>query len=87
MVLNLAAALGRCPLIAILRGVRADEAEEIATTLEAAGIVIIEVPLNSPDPIDSIARLARRFGGRLLIGGARCGVPGRSRLSPRRAGG
>lgn len=60
--------LGRCPLIAILRGVQPDEVEEIAGTLEAAGIAIIEVPLNSPDPIDSIARLARRFGERLLIG-------------------
>ncbi len=68
MALNLAATLGRCPLVAILRGVRPDEAEEIATALEGAGIAIVEVPLNSPDPIDSIARLARRFGERLLIG-------------------
>ncbi len=68
MALNLAASLGRCPLIAILRGVQPDEVEEIAMALEAAGIAIIEVPLNSPDPIDSIARLAARFGERLLIG-------------------
>ncbi len=68
MTANLAAALGRCPLVAILRGVQPDEVEEIATTLEAAGIAIVEVPLNSPDPIDSIARLARRFGERLLVG-------------------
>ncbi|MDE2332903.1 MAG: 2-dehydro-3-deoxy-6-phosphogalactonate aldolase [Rhodospirillales bacterium] len=68
MALKLAEALGRCPLVAILRGVRPEEAEEIATTLEAAGIVIVEVPLNSPDPLDSIARLARRFAGRLLVG-------------------
>ncbi len=60
--------LTRCPLIAILRGVKPSEVEAIGSTLEAQGIAIIEVPLNSPDPIDSIARLARRFGDRLLIG-------------------
>lgn len=60
--------LDRCPLIAILRGVRPDESESIAVALEAAGITIIEVPLNSPQPLDSIARLARAFGDRLLIG-------------------
>ncbi len=60
--------LARSPLIAILRGVRPDEVEAIGEALEAAGIAIIEVPLNSPDPLDSIARLAARFGDRLLIG-------------------
>jgi 2-dehydro-3-deoxyphosphogalactonate aldolase len=68
MALTLAMALARCPLIAILRGVQPQEVEEIAEALAAAGLAIIEVPLNSPDPIDSIARLARRFGDRLLIG-------------------
>ena len=60
--------LARCPLIAILRGVRPDEATPIAAALEAAGIAIVEVPLNSPDPLASIAALARGFGPRLLIG-------------------
>jgi 2-dehydro-3-deoxyphosphogalactonate aldolase len=60
--------LARCPLIAILRGVRPDEVTAITTALETAGIAIIEVPLNSPDPISSIATLARTFGDRLLIG-------------------
>ncbi len=60
--------LKRCPLVAILRGVRPDEVEAIADALEAAGVAIIEVPLNSPEPLDSIARLVRRFGERLLIG-------------------
>ena len=60
--------LQHCPLIAILRGVRPDEVETIGAALEAAGIFIIEVPLNSPQPIDSIRRLAARFGARLLIG-------------------
>lgn len=60
--------LKRCPLIAILRGIRPEEAEPVGAALEAAGIAIIEVPLNSPQPLDSIARLARRFGDRLLVG-------------------
>jgi 2-dehydro-3-deoxyphosphogalactonate aldolase len=58
----------RCPLIAILRGVRPDEVEEIGETLVDAGFAIIEVPLNSPDPLDSIARLARRLAGRAVVG-------------------
>ena len=60
--------LHRCPLVAILRGVRPDEVEAIGDALAEAGIAIVEVPLNSPDPLDSIARLARRLGDRLLIG-------------------
>ncbi len=60
--------LARSPLVAILRGVKPDEVEAIADALETAGIAIIEVPLNSPDPLDSIARLAKNFGARLLIG-------------------
>jgi 2-dehydro-3-deoxyphosphogalactonate aldolase len=60
--------LKRCPLIAILRGVRPEECEAIAAALEDAGVAIVEVPLNSPAALDSIARLARRFGERLLIG-------------------
>lgn len=60
--------LGRCPLIAILRGVAPEEVIGIGTALEQAGIAIVEVPLNSPRPIDSIGRLARHFGGRMLIG-------------------
>jgi len=60
--------LTRCPLVAILRGVRPDEVAAIATAMEGAGIAIIEVPLNSPDPLASIAMLARDFGDRLLVG-------------------
>lgn len=58
----------RCPLVAILRGVRPEEVEAIGGALLAAGFSIIEVPLNSPDPLDSIGRLARRFGDEALIG-------------------
>lgn len=62
------AAFERCPLIAILRGVRPDEVEQIGEALVEAGFTIIEVPLNSPQPLDSIARLARRLEGRAVVG-------------------
>jgi 2-dehydro-3-deoxyphosphogalactonate aldolase len=58
----------RCPLVAILRGVQPHEVEEIGSALIAAGISMIEVPLNSPDPFSSIERLARRFRDNALIG-------------------
>ena len=66
--MDLAALLAACPLVAILRGIRPDEAEAVGEALVAAGLRIIEVPLNSPDPMDSIARLQRRFGDTALIG-------------------
>ncbi|KRC80345.1 2-dehydro-3-deoxy-6-phosphogalactonate aldolase [Sphingomonas sp. Root241] len=62
------AAFARCPLIAILRGVAPHEVEAIGDALVDAGFTLIEVPMNSPDPLDSIARLARRFEGRAVIG-------------------
>ncbi|MEG3171149.1 2-dehydro-3-deoxy-6-phosphogalactonate aldolase [Sphingomonas sp. ZB1N12] len=58
----------KCPLIAILRGVKPDEVEAIGDALVEAGFTILEVPMNSPDPLDSIARLARRFEGRAVVG-------------------
>jgi 2-dehydro-3-deoxyphosphogalactonate aldolase len=51
--------LSRMPIVAILRGVRPHEALGVARALVAAGVRIIEVPLNSPDPLDSIEALAR----------------------------
>jgi 2-dehydro-3-deoxyphosphogalactonate aldolase len=60
--------LGQCPLVAIIRGVTPDEAEAIGSALFEAGIRIIEVPLNSPHPLASIERLAKRFGEDALIG-------------------
>ncbi len=60
--------LRRCPLVAILRGIKPEEAEPICTTLEEAGIVIVEVPFNSPNALSSIATLSRVFGDRILIG-------------------
>jgi 2-dehydro-3-deoxyphosphogalactonate aldolase len=66
--MDIAGLLTACPLVAILRGVRPDEVEAVGDALVNAGLMIIEVPLNSPDPFDSIARLVRRFGTRVLIG-------------------
>jgi 2-dehydro-3-deoxyphosphogalactonate aldolase len=65
---DLKAWLARCPLIAILRGVKPNEVVDIAAALGAHGIVIIEVPMNSPEPVESIRRLTQKFGGRMLIG-------------------
>src|SRR3954463_12486402 len=62
------AAFARCPLVAILRGVKPDEVEAIGEALVEAGFMLIEVPLNSPDPLESIARLSRSFAGRAVIG-------------------
>ena len=56
------------PLIAILRGLEPDEAVEIGEALFDAGFRCLEVPLNSPRPLDSIARLAARFGDEMLVG-------------------
>jgi 2-dehydro-3-deoxyphosphogalactonate aldolase len=61
-------ALTALPVVAILRGLRPEEAEAVGAALVEAGLTIIEVPLNSPEPLASIERLARRFGDRALIG-------------------
>lgn len=55
-------------IIAILRGITPPEAEAHAEALIDAGITTLEVPLNSPDPWDSIARLLKRFGNDARIG-------------------
>jgi 2-dehydro-3-deoxyphosphogalactonate aldolase len=56
------------PLIAILRGIQPDEAVTVAEVLLANGFRILEVPLNSPRPYESIARLMDYAGGTALIG-------------------
>lgn len=57
-----------CPLVGIVRGVRPDEAEAIAQALYDGGIRIIEVPLNSPEPFESIRIIAAKFGDRTVVG-------------------
>jgi 2-dehydro-3-deoxyphosphogalactonate aldolase len=66
--MDLGAWLAQCPLVAILRGVQPAEAEALGSALQRAGIRIVEVPLNSPSPLESIAILSRTFGSRMLIG-------------------
>ncbi len=63
------ALLNEIPLIAILRGLRAHEALALAQVLTRAGLMLIEVPLNSPDPLDSIALLASNFPQALIGAG------------------
>ncbi len=58
----------QCPMIAIIRGVTPGEAVETGRALIEGGIRIIEVPLNSPDPMASISALADAFGDEALIG-------------------
>ncbi|MES2492429.1 MAG: 2-dehydro-3-deoxy-6-phosphogalactonate aldolase [Pseudomonadota bacterium] len=60
--------LAQCPLVAIIRGVQPHEAEAVGDALFNAGMRIIEVPLNSPQPFSSIERLAKRFGSEATIG-------------------
>jgi len=62
------AGFARCPLVAILRGVRADEVESIGDALVDAGFTLIEVPMNSPAPLESVARLAQHLGDRAVVG-------------------
>jgi 2-dehydro-3-deoxyphosphogalactonate aldolase len=68
--------LDACPLVAIIRGVTPGEAEAIGDAIHEAGIRIIEVPLNSPDPLQSIERLAKRFGEEMLVGAGTVLEPG-----------
>lgn len=56
------------PLIAILRGLSPDQAEEMADILVEAGFGIIEVPLNSPEPLKSINIISQKYGDQILVG-------------------
>ena len=65
---DFSAAFARCPLVAILRGITPDEAVVVGEVLVEAGFTLIEVPLNSPQPLLSIARMAEALKGRALVG-------------------
>ncbi len=66
--MDLQAALVEMPLIAILRGIEPAAALDVAGILIDAGFRIIEVPLNSPSPLDSIEKMANRYGNDAIIG-------------------
>lgn len=63
------AGLAACPLVAILRGIRPGEAQAAGAALVASGWRLIEVPLNSPDPLSSIRTLAAACPGALVGAG------------------
>ena len=60
--------LDRLPLVAILRGVTPEEVVDVSGVLVEAGFAIVEVPLNSPRPLESIERLHAKFAEEILIG-------------------
>jgi 2-dehydro-3-deoxyphosphogalactonate aldolase len=61
-------AFKRMPLIAILRGVKPEEAQDVANAILEEDIRIIEIPLNSPDPLRSIEKIAKSLPGDAIIG-------------------
>jgi 2-dehydro-3-deoxyphosphogalactonate aldolase len=66
--LALRAYLEPLPLVAVLRGITTAEVDAVAAALTDNGFRILEVPLNSPAPFESISRLAHGFGASCLIG-------------------
>ena len=66
--MKLGPALEICGIIAILRGISPAEVIAVSQALYDAGIRIVEVPLNSPEPFKSIALLAETFAGKMVIG-------------------
>jgi len=66
--MRLSEALRTMPVLAVLRGISPDEAVDVGEALCAAAVPVMEVPLNSPDPFGSIARLAERFADRAIVG-------------------
>lgn len=57
-----------CPLIAILRGITTPEVPAVCDVLYRSGIRLLEIPLNSPDPYNSIAAAAAHCGDRMMVG-------------------
>lgn len=58
----------KCPVVAILRGITPDEVPAVCDALFEAGILLLEIPLNSPEPLKSIETAARHCAGRQLAG-------------------
>ena len=68
MTTDIIARLDALPLVAILRGLTPDEAVEVGEALLAAGLTCLEVPLNSPQPLESLRRLRAALGDRAIVG-------------------
>ena len=66
--IDLTAALAENPLIAILRGLAPENARPVSDVLFDAGFRIIEVPLNSPDPLESITQIVAKHGAQAIVG-------------------
>jgi 2-dehydro-3-deoxyphosphogalactonate aldolase len=66
--MTLEQAMDEMPVVAIVRGVRPEEILGVAEALHQAGIRIVEIPLNSPDPLESLRRLVDNWGDRLICG-------------------
>ena len=66
--MTFAEAVSGCGLIAILRGISISEVEAVGQTLFEAGIRVAEIPLNSPDPFNSIQKMSTVFKGKLVVG-------------------
>ena len=60
--------MNRCPAVAILRGVTPDEICDVCDVLYEAGITLLEIPLNSPSPCESIAKAVKHTAGRQMVG-------------------
>ena len=60
--------MSELPLVAILRGITPQQSEDVVEALYGAGFRLVEVPLNSPNPLDSIERIAKQFGDDMLVG-------------------
>ncbi len=66
--MNFDQAVAQCGIIAILRGVSPAEVLDVTAALYEAGMRIVEVPLNSPEPFTSIEKLAKAYAGKMVVG-------------------
>ena len=76
---RLQAAMAKLPLVAILRGITPAEAPAVAEALLAENFDLIEIPLNSPDPLASIAAVRRLAPSRAYVGAGTVLTPPTSR--------
>ena len=84
--MEFAALLKQCPLIAILRGIRPEEVEGVCDVLFKAGVLLLEIPLNTQDALKSIEIAVRHAGSRQLVGAGTVLTPEEA-AAVRKAGG